>query len=102
VTITREELIELCKDGIVQHDKWSNRDSSSAQMQLGHCLVLLSAGCDYVICANSDNNTWWVDVWFAGFEAFEYGRNDMQHREYETFYIPTRGRLDRNKGEDWY
>lgn len=43
----RQELIELCKDAVVHHTKWQNRDSYSAQRNLQSIYEGLTAGLDY-------------------------------------------------------
>jgi hypothetical protein len=45
----RQELIELCKDAVVHHTKWRNRDSYSAQKSLQSIYEGLTAGLDYRI-----------------------------------------------------
>ncbi|MBK7362810.1 MAG: hypothetical protein IPJ01_10980 [Micavibrio sp.] len=45
----REELIELCKDAVVHHTKWNDRDSYSAQRSLQSIYKGLTAGLDYRI-----------------------------------------------------
>lgn len=99
-TPTREELVKLCEDGIVPHDRWHDRDSSSAQRQLGEALVLLRAGCEFSVRRDDWLRTWWVTIEFRGFSSFEYG--DDAPLSDETFYIPVRERLDQCDGQDWY
>jgi hypothetical protein len=98
---TREDLIDLCERGVVPHDRWHNRDSSGAQRQLGECLALLRAGCEFEVARTpeSTGSTWWIEVWFRGFDAFEYGE---RHESNETFYVPTKERLEGVNGGDWY
>lgn len=45
----RQELIELCKDAVVHHTKWQDRDSYSAQRNLQSIYEGLTAGLDYRI-----------------------------------------------------
>lgn len=97
---TRDELIELCIRGSVPQDRWRDRDSAGAQRQLGECLALLAAGCDFTCGRRNDDRTWWVDIWFKGFDFFEWGSDkgfDSDH-----FYVPTDKRLTENAGKDWY
>lgn len=102
---TREELIDLCERGVVSHDRWSNRDSAQAQRQLGECLALLRAGCEFQVIQvgnlKSDAKTWWVCIEFRGFQSFEYGLDEVGFDD-ETFYVPTAERLERADGGDWY
>ncbi|ROZ88986.1 hypothetical protein [Gordonia sp. OPL2] len=100
--LTREELIELCTDGVVPHEKWRDRDTAGAQIQLGQARALLAAGCKYHILVDgrlsSDNDTVWVEITWNGFGHFDYGGEPDD----KTFYIPQRRRLDRIDGGDWY
>jgi len=109
----RSELIAICERSFVPQDKWINRDSAMAQRQVGECLALLRAGCDFVIRTEetvkdghgclTDNETIWVDVYFHGFNWFENGYDDGEdYRDDDTFYLPTPARLDKRAGEDWY
>ena len=99
---TREELIQLCTDGVVPHDKWRNRDSAGAQIQLGQARALLAAGCDFRVLRgsnylSSNDRTWWLWIEWHGFDYFEWGVGTDD----DTFYLPTRARLDRAAGGDW-
>lgn len=100
----RKELIQLCDDGATPVEIWSNRDSSSAMRQLGECRGLLASGCEFMAHTVHDQSTWDVTIWFPGFNYFEYGPDELPDRglEYETYYVPTRERLDRNPDRDWY
>ena len=107
ITPTREELIKLCRQGVVPHEKWWDRDSASAQRQLGECRQLLECGCDFRVLVGdstsdraciSDEDTWWVDIEYRGFMNFEVGGS----LEVDTFYVPTKERLDLANGRDWY
>lgn len=103
---TREELVALCEEAVAPVASWHDRDSASATEQLGKAWALLKAGCDFNLTRGaycvSDESTWWVDIWWPGFSAFEYGRDDHDAWEHETFYIPTRKRVDEAAGRDWY
>ena len=93
---SRDSLVYLCERGVVPHEHWRDRDSASAQRQLGECLALLRAGCDFTVRREGD--TWWVTVTFDGFGHFDWdGPQDE-----ELFYVPTAERLDRRAGRDWY
>lgn len=94
----RDALLELCERAFVPQSDWANRDSSSAQRQLGEAYALIKAGCDVTVY-DLKHDSWWVAIAFEGFDAFEYGR---EHTTTESFYIPTRGRLDQAAGKDWY
>ena len=45
----REELIELCKDAVVHHSKWCDRDSYSAQRGIQSIYRGLTAGLEFQI-----------------------------------------------------
>ncbi len=101
--ITRDELLAICRDGFVPQDKWYDRDSARAHIQLGQAYALLSAGCDYSV--HRERETLWVRIEYRGYEWFEGGfdphERDM-YLDHDDFYLPTRERLDRNAGSDWY
>lgn len=94
---TREELIALMDRAVVPQEKWHNRDSASAQRQLGEGRALLLAGCPFVFDDDCDQDTWWITISYKGFDWFE------QHiPSSDTCYIPTAKRLEARAGEDWY
>lgn len=100
-TYTREQLIELCNKAVVAHEDWRDRDSSSAQRQVGELLALLRAGCPFEVVQKgdwaTDERTIVVLVTFHGFSKFEDGEDES-----ETFYLPTESRLIERVGSDWY
>lgn len=95
----RDTLIFLCERGLVPQDKWSDRDSAGAQLQLGKAWVLLRAGCDYRLADSppQTEDTIWIDVTYEGFDWFE-----VHEMTTDLFYIPTESRLERTAGRDWY
>lgn len=104
---TREELIELCEKAIVSHDEWNNRDTSSAQSDIGSVWVFLKAGCDYRILhegntndkyCKTDTDTIWIQIAYSGFASFENGTEP----EWETFFLPTPAKIEACGGLDWY
>lgn len=102
---TREDLIAICEKAVVPVDKWRNRDSASAQTQLGKCWALLSAGADFTVSqtgTSTGGRTIWLDIEWPGFKAFEYGSADRDVWESGTFYLPTPARLAEADGKDWY
>lgn len=101
---TREQLIELCLQGIVPVKMWSNRDTAHSQQKLGMAAALLTAGCDFYFTADpkTDESTIWIEISFPGFQAFEYGPSDREYYDTELFYIPTPKRLRDADGGDWY
>lgn len=99
----RSELIAICQRAFVPESKWGNRDSSGAQIQVGECLALLSAGCEFKVLDDkdlkTDDRTIWLEVAYRGFSYFEEGEG----RERNTFYLPTTSRLNSiGPGNDWY
>jgi len=105
--LTREDLIQLCKDGIVPVDKWRNRDTPQSQEKLYLALGLLSAGCEYRLDTyfyrenyGADYDTIWISIEWPSFDTFENGDNGVPNETH--FYIPTRERLEKSKGGDWY
>lgn len=109
---TREELIAICEDAIRPQNRWHDRDSYDAQLQVGQCWALLLAGCDYKVhdgtedrtCATTED-TIWLTTYGKGFAYFEnHEPNDPPHAymEDELHYLPTRKRLDEVGSGDWY
>jgi len=104
ITYSREELVKICEQAIVPENKWCNRDSASAQANIGKCWAYLKAGCDFrVMCEESDNycisdeRTIWVEIIHDGFECFEVGKKSR-----DVFYLPTPERIAEHVGNDWY
>lgn len=53
----REYLIQLCKDSVVHHTKWSNRDSYIAQKNIQSIYEGLTAGLDFrIVTKEIDSN----------------------------------------------
>ncbi|OBG32389.1 hypothetical protein [Mycolicibacter heraklionensis] len=100
---SRDDLIAICRDAVVPQGRWRDRDSSAAQRQLGQAWVLLSAGCEYRVMhagrLATNDRTIWIEITWRGFLDFEYG---TEATESETFYLPTRARLEQAAGGDWY
>lgn len=100
---TRKDLIKICEQAFVSEDKWGNRDTAQAQIQLGKCYAFLKDGCDYKILydnkvCKTDEHTIWVTFFVKDFLYFEM---EGSKEEY-TCYLPTQKRLDEANGEDWY
>lgn len=102
--LSRDALIALCRRGVVPVDQWRDRDSAGAQKQLGEALALLEAGCDFRQASHAEptTSTIWIMITYPGFNAFEYGRDDIANHDDDLFYIPTLDRLERAAGGDWY
>jgi hypothetical protein len=96
---TREELIELCERGIRPMSVWMNRDSHSAQVQLGKAWVLLRAGVEFTFDKPS-HKCHWID--FHGIEGFQYHEWGAEGLEDDHAYIPTAERLEEVGDRDWY
>jgi len=100
---SRDELLELCQKAIVPEEQWRNRDSPSAQEQLGICHHLLKCGCTFYILTIGDtatnDRTIWLSIEWKSFASFEYGEG---HRQDRRFYLPTEQRLKDTEGKDWY
>lgn len=116
-----QDLVEICEAAFVPEETWSNRDSATAQEQLGHAYAYLRAGCHFEFQRASksrednsctcDNDTLWLKIYYKGFGFFEHGSGDNKMSEieeqtagkqHETFYLPTPVRLLRSIGKDWY
>ena len=125
---TREELIDLCRDAVVHHTGWGNRDSYSSQVNIQEAYRALTAGWDFEIDPDTDDRTVWVLLtpvsgidtvrdgeWLSISSLDEYFQDCDPEYETEMFdcyrryldgpftaYIPTRERLDQSAGGDWY
>lgn len=103
-------LIELCDLGNVGIGGWANRDTPRSQKRLGQLRALLMAGAEYRVGYDPEisqekpeqHDTWWVEVTFPGFDAFEHVPDNRDYWETDTFYVPTAERLERAAGKDWY
>lgn len=102
----RAELLAICEAAIVPEHAWHDRDSYSAQFQVGECWALLRAGCDFRIHMPGDDpapdeDTIWLTTYGEGFQRFEIGTD--AEKEAELHYLPTRARLAAvGPGKDWY
>lgn len=99
----RTGLISICERARVPMKKWLNRDSASAQKQVGEVWALLRAGAPYKVnfegntCVTNEN-TIWIEIEYHGFNYFEIGDEGVEH---DTYYLPTDKRLADRDGEDW-
>lgn len=94
----RERLIALCEQGIVQVDKWMNRDTPVAQEQLGICWAYLKAGCNFRI--TSEEECIFLTIFHPTFTTIESGESEELGST--DFYIPTEQKIKQCKGKDWY
>jgi len=100
---TRQDLIDLCERGIVHENRWHDRDSQGAQVQLGKAWALLRAGCQFNDVSEDPDlgdhgGTIWIQVVSKGFNYF-FWDGEMEE---DLFYIPTEERLQKAGGRDWY
>jgi len=100
VDYTREELIAICEAAIVPMKHWYDRDSASAQRQVGDCWVLLRADVPFRIEKDTDHRTIWVEHY--DIEGFQYVELGKDFKETELSYLPTPKRLEEAAGKDWY
>ena len=96
--MTREQLLEICEAAFLPQEKWRNRDTASAQRQLGTCYALLKAGSDFVV--RQEEKVLTVTFWYHGWNWFEYGNEASQ--EMDRFYVPAPEHLAEVAGRDWY
>lgn len=127
---SRETLINICKDAVVHHTKWNNRDSYIAQVMLCSIYKGLTAGLNFEIRDDSDDKTIYIEfiqpidfqtlLWrdtLAINSREEYFNDCDPNYETEMFdgigidfyssytcgYMPTRERLEEvGIGNDWY
>lgn len=87
---SRDELISICKDAVVHHTKWQNRDSYSAQKGIQSIYKGLTAGLKFrVVTKKIDpdyhSNDWTLIIEFLqpiNFEKLETGLHlDISSRE---------------------
>lgn len=101
----RAELVSICEAAIVPMDHWHDRDSAQAHEGVGRAWAMLRAGAPFHVITEgdlcvTDDETIWVEIEWEDFNRFEWG--DDVDRKSETFYLPTRARLERTLGHDWY
>lgn len=99
-TLDREALLALCERGFVPQERWRDRDSSSAQQQLGECYALLRAGCEFYV--RTERDTHWVTIEYKGFAYFEGTYDGMGPLDHDRYYVPTAERLAAADDGDWY
>jgi hypothetical protein len=118
---TREELISICEAAFVPQKQWNDRDSHSAQMGVAKAYMMLKNGCKFKIITQenrerdsscvTDEDTIWIEFWVHTFGWFENG-GDMDDEDNDGYkfasgedfhyYLPTRKRLKKAAGGDWY
>jgi hypothetical protein len=127
---TREDLIQLCRDSVVPHQKWNNRDSYSSQVGVQSIYAGLTGGVPFTY--NIEGDTIWITFekptkeqkskfeylpidsredyfeWYRTEYGDEYesemfdGYGIDWNSDYLSSYLPTRERLERVDGDDWY
>jgi hypothetical protein len=122
----REELISICENAVVSFQDWNDRDSYSAQVQLSDIYHMLKCGFKYQ--TQIDNETIWINFIDISeedkknYRTKNYSLNIDSREDYleeygydsEMFdafgislehpqgYIPTREKLNKMNGKDWY
>lgn len=121
---TRKELVQICKDAVIHHTKWEDRDSYAAQKEIQSIYKGLTAGYKFKILQdkNEDCCTDERTIWIEFIKPFnlrrgsaleistreEYFRDCDPNHDTEMFegygidfasdnttgYMPTRERLD--------
>lgn len=100
---TRDDLIAICERAVVPHERWSDRDTDSAQRGVGKAWAYLRAGCEFRVIyddniCGTDDRTIWVEITHDNFGVLDWGGP----QETDRFYLPTPARLDATAGRDWY
>ena len=129
---TRAELIQLCEDAVIHHTKWMDRDSYSAQLGIQSIHAGLTAGLEFKLTDDTDEETIWIEflvnpdelpdglgrvdtIAISSREEY-FSECDPEHNgemfdgpgidfssDYTQGFMPTRKRLeDRGEGNDWY
>ena len=99
---TRKELIEICELAIVQESAWCNRDSCSAQLNIGQAWAFLKAGVPYKILRKGNLQTNDYIIWLE-FKPMDFGSFENGSRlGNEIAYLPTKQRMASANGGDWY
>lgn len=107
----RDELVAICEAALVPKDRWRDRDSYGAQKGVATAWMLLRTGHDFTVLTRpegetgrgcfTDDRTIWLEIGpIRGFMAVELGMEDGA--EDELIYLPTRERLAKVDGGDWY
>lgn len=124
----REELIQICLDAVVPFTKWNDRDSYSAQVNIQSIYAGLIGGCEFKVSIKEDT----IDICFEPptkeqKQAFRYLEIDSREDYFQWMseqgeddptmfdgsgidwnstylcgYLPTRQRLEKVSGGDWY
>ena len=122
--VNKEDLIKLCIDSYVPYKLWHNRDSYSAQKNVSNIYKLLNVGVPYAFDVEGDFIRLEFSDVYQYFDKIETVSFDIDSREdylnenpdVEMFdgssiyecgdsyfgYLPTRNRLARYAGMDWY
>ena len=122
-----EDLIKICEDAVVPYNKWHDRDSYSAQMNIQDIYKRLKAGIEYTISNDHSFNSIQIDFkkptetqveemknHYLNIDSLEdyrkeYGYDDEMFNaypddvhSYSSGYLPTREKLNEVNGDDWY
>ena len=98
-SFTREVLLQLCNDAIVQESSWSDPDTTNSQLGVGACWALLKAGCEY----KTNLDDYYIHIHFKAKDSIWFERSEPVYNDNKyKFYLPTRERLNEAEGKDWY
>lgn len=129
--MTREELIELCKDAVVHHTRWNNRDSYCCLKGVSDIYQGLTAGLTFSVKTDEDrmmHNVYFdppididrlitkggvlgissVEDYYRDCdpkretEMFEEGAGIDWHSEFLYTFLPTRKCLEQADGGEWW
>lgn len=107
--MNREDLIKLTENAVVPYQKWNNRDSYSAQVNIQDIYCMLSAGIDYDLKIEKET----INISFKNMTREQYKKTDefylnIDSREnyFEEFgndneMFDCYSRLNNLKNSDW-
>lgn len=124
---SRTNLINLCERAVVHHSKWHDRDSNSAQQMISSIYEGLTAGLDFIIDEETDEETIIIEfinidlnklkngIYLPVCDIDDYFAHCDPNHETEMFegfgiqfdssytsgYMPTKKRLDEANNDDW-
>ena len=114
IQYSREELIHICEQAIIDVKKWNDIYTPSSQISVGTVWALLKANCPFEVLYEktpqglcTDKHTIWIRIWHPEFIHFDITGFDLEDKDTlgsEIYYLPTIQRLEETGfGEnDWY
>ena len=127
---TREDLIQICRNSVVPHQKWNNRDSYSSQVGVQSIYEGLTGSVPFTytidgdtiwitfekptkeqkdkfeylpIDSREDYFEWYRNEYGDDYEPEMFDGNGIDwNSNYLSGYLPTPERLERVDGDDWY